>query len=150
MAHLIHTQEQESLISLKRNSELSYEVFEEKVIVNLPNGDNLTFDKELALPTSIGRGDLDYDHVITPDNDGGVEILNYKGLLIDFGFKMGMSPSWFLKRTAKVIDEKSNICLIKNSEILYKKDNNIHWIYNNDSSLFSYLLERCPSIILPN
>ena len=133
----------------KRNSKLSYKVFEKTVDITLANGDRLTFNKELALPVSIDRGYLTYDPVVTPENNGGIEILNYKGLLMDFGFQMGMSPSWYLKRTTKIIDENSNTCSISNSEILYKKNSDIHWIYRSDKSLFSYLQKRCPSIVLP-
>lgn len=133
----------------KRDHNLGYQILDTTVDLSLPNGDTLVFNKELALPVSVGRGVLEYDPVVTPENNGGVEIFNYKGLLMDFGFQMGMSPSWYLNRKVKIIDEQSNTCSIVNSEILYKKNSDIHWKYSSDASLFKYLKKRCTTIILP-
>jgi hypothetical protein len=133
----------------KRTKEISYRILDETVEVLLSNGDKLTFNKELVTPVSIDRGVVEFDPVITPENNGGVNITHYRGLMLDFGFQMGMSPSWYLNRESTFIDEISNTCLIKNSEFLYKKNSEIYWKFKNDERLFDYLKNKCPSIVLP-
>ncbi|WP_127716953.1 hypothetical protein [Halobacteriovorax sp. HLS] len=133
-----------------RATQLTYEVSEREVVVTLVNGDKLVFDKEIALPISLTNAIISVDEDIIRGNAGGVEILNYQRVLIDFGFQMGMSPTWYLKRKATVIDEFNAKCSITNSEILYKKNSDVYWQYDTDRLLFSYLNKRCPLLNLPD
>lgn len=132
-----------------RNQQMTYRVSEREVIISLVNGDKLVFDKELASPLSLTGAVINVDDNIVRNNSGGVEIESYKRVVIDFGFQMGMSPTWNLKREAIVTDEFNAKCSITNSEILYKENSNVYWQYDTDRLLFSYLDKRCPLLNFP-
>jgi hypothetical protein len=132
----------------KRSSSLNYTVNDEKVIISLVNGDQMSFHKEEVFPESLSNGTLKYNFELDPKNGGGVEISNYSSLILDFGFKMGMSPSWFLSRSSKFIDKYSSSCTITNSEVLFKENSDIHWKYTTDEDIFRFLKKRCPNLTL--
>lgn len=131
-----------------REKRISYVILENEILFNLANGDQIFFDRETAEPLRIGRGIVELDPNLSRDNRGGLEIGKYQGLVLDSGFKMGMSPSYYLNRKSTFTDKYDHSCTVKNGEIFDKKNNEIFWIYERDRELYKYLQKRCPSLVL--
>lgn len=131
-----------------REKRISYQVLENEIVVNLSNGDQLLFDKESGEPLSLGRGIVELDPMLSRTNNGGIELPNYRGLVLDSGFKMGMSPSYYLSRKSTFRDQFNNQCTVVNREIFHKKGDETYWVYESDRDLYKYLQKRCPSLIL--
>lgn len=131
-----------------RTSRISFEVLSDRVDISLSNGDIFSFDKETAEPINLGRGDFLLDPIISRDNGGGFKITHYDGLILDSGFQMGMSPTWYLNRKSTFYDAVGETCTLKNKELFDKKSDEIFWIHNNDNQLYKYLQKRCPSLTL--
>ena len=131
-----------------RSSSLNYKINESNVEVYLVNGDVMTFHREEVYPETLTRAKLTYDFDLNLNNAGGLEIENYESLLLDFGFKMGMSPSWYLDRKSIFTDKNNQKCTIENSQVLYRKNSDIHWKYDTDLTLMKFLDDICPDLSL--
>jgi len=131
-----------------REKRIKYSILENEILVDLANGDQMSFDIETGEPMSIGWGILEIDPALSRSNNGGLEVFNYKGLVLDSGFKMGMSPTYYLNRKSTFVDQFRNQCTVKNLEIFDKKDNETFWKYESDRELYKYLQKRCPSLVL--
>ena len=83
---------------------------------------------------------------INPQNQGGVEIANYAGLLIDTGFSIGQDPKTDPNRQSLVIDHKGNSCKLKNKELFVYDNPNFEGLRFNDDQLKKYLHSACPAI----
>lgn len=131
-----------------RNGVVSYKILEDRVAITLANGDVFDFDIESAEPLTLRKGEFSLDPKISRYNAGGFEVLSYSGLVLDSGFKLGMSPTWYLNRESTFKDALGHECRLKNSELFDKKGDEIFWIHQGDFELYNYLQKRCPSLTL--
>lgn len=121
----------------------TYEILEDTVVVTMSNGDKMTFDKNSAKPLHIEGGDMKYNSAIKLGDKGGFTISNYKYLILDSGFSMGMNPTWTLSKSSTFIFENAQTCTVTNKELFVRKDDENWWKYTNDDSLLTFLAKRC-------
>lgn len=121
----------------------TYEILEDTVVVTMSNGDKMTFDKNTAKPLYLEGGDIKFDSDIRVGDKGGFKIENYKYLLMDSGFSMGMNPTWTLTKSSKFIFENDSECVLKNKELFMRRNGENKWKYEDDKTLFSFLAKRC-------
>ncbi|WP_417335676.1 hypothetical protein [Halobacteriovorax marinus] len=131
-----------------RNGIISYNILEHSVVLKMANGREIIFDKETAEPIELRGGEFSLDPNLSPNNNGGFEIESYPTLILDSGFKLGMSPTWYLNRYSTFRDAMGQTCRVRNSELFDKKSDEIFWIHENDRELYKYLQKRCPSLTL--
>ncbi len=109
---------------------------------------NLTFffDLESGKILSASNARIKEAADIVPENDGGIEILSFQGLLLDSGFKMGSDPTADLARSSTFRDENNQTCTVKNSDIFSKNSSGDISFRLSDLSLKKFLSSRCPQI----
>lgn len=127
---------------------LAVDFIDDLVVVTMANGSKVSFDAEKAFPVELEDGDLLVDPVVRIGNEGGVSVLHFEGIRFEAGFQMGMSPSWYLNRQTQVKDRDGQACLVRNSEIFVKKDDEIFHRYSTNESLRAFLNRRCPALTL--
>ncbi len=131
-----------------RNGRVGYEILEDRVNITLASGDIFSFDIETAEPLELGGGEFSLDPLVNRENQGGFEVTKFSGLLLDSGFKMGMSPTWYLDRSSTFKDAFGHTCTVRNRDLFDKKSDEIFWIHEEDKQLYNYLQKRCPSLTL--
>jgi hypothetical protein len=114
----------------------------EDVIVAMPNGAHATFDAKSADIKSISGGVVKVDAKVHDGNRGGVEILNYKGLMLDVGFRKGASPSELAKAKVHFINEKGVKCQVLNKDIFAYKNDDVIFKFE-DIGLGQFLTTKC-------
>lgn len=113
------------------------------------NGDILFFDYDSAQIIGSAKGQVTVASEIKKENRGGVEILNYKGFMIDAGFALGKSPSAVGAATATLKDSGGETCDVQNKELFkFTSTDDIILIYD-DQGLISFLKNRCPKLNYP-
>ncbi len=113
------------------------------------NGDKFLFDYKTAEIKGIGQGQVTVAADISKVHRGGVEILNYKGLLLDAGFAIGRSPSAVGSGDAVFKDHQGQFCSLKNRELFeMDKDQDIRFMFD-DPGLKLFLNKRCPQLNNP-
>jgi hypothetical protein len=128
--------------------QLAVDFVDDLVIITMANGSKISFDAQKAFPLEMDGADLLVDPVVRAGNQGGVSILRFEGLRIELGFQMGMSPSWYLNRQARVIDQDGRVCSLRNSEIFVKKNDEIYHRYPTNDGLRNFLRRRCSDLTL--
>lgn len=122
---------------------------ERVLVVTHTNGDKFHFDYETAEIKAIGQGQVTIAPDISKNYRGGVEILNYKGLLLDAGFAIGRSPSAVGSGDAVFTDHQGQFCSLKNRELFeMDKDQDIQFMFD-DPGLKLFLNKRCPKLNNP-
>lgn len=121
----------------------TYEILEDTVVITMSNGDKMTFDKNSAKPLYLEGGDMKFNSAIKLGDKGGFKIENYKYLLMDSGFSMGMNPTWTLSKSSDFIFENGEICKVQNKELFVRTDDENWWKYKNDRDLLDFLAKRC-------
>lgn len=129
------------------SSKLSWSFESNFMELKLTNGSIATFDYENAILQNITDYDTSVDEDVVKDNNGGVELKPFKGIVLDSHFKMGGSPVWNLKRESTFIDSLGNTCKVKNSQIFEKKDDEVFLIYDDNLSLKKFLSQKCKNIV---
>lgn len=118
-----------------------------RLIITTVNGNRASFDYEDAELVEMSGATIKRSAEIRPDNKGGVEILNYQGLLLDVGFKLGSAPSQNSRALSKLIDINGKTCQIQNDEIFkYSEDQDVYLRYS-DQGLKTFLKKRCPQLL---
>lgn len=109
-------------------------------------GDVFTFDAASGKLKSVSGGKLKIDDKVSRNNRGGVELLNYPGLLMDVGFAINQDPA--LNSSANSVLKKTNTsCSIRNNKLFkYRSDGDIVFKYSKDSDFFAYLKSVCPRL----
>ncbi|KYG65296.1 hypothetical protein AZI87_12125 [Bdellovibrio bacteriovorus] len=109
-------------------------------------GNIFYFDYETADVVTISNASVKVASEISRNNRGGVEITNYKGLLLDAGFTKGRAPTEVLSASSLLTDEKGKICKIKNSEVFAKTSDGDVYFKHSDKAFASLLKSRCPQL----
>lgn len=137
-------------IFFPRNTEhFSYNISPDENELNLKftNGDTFTFSTEKAVPIKMNMAQIQISSEISPDNNGGVEFLNYQGLILDLGFMMGTAPSYVPNHYANFIDIKGNKCKVKVKELYRFTSDESFFRYKTDQELSEFLKTRCPNLV---
>jgi hypothetical protein len=125
-----------------REVDFSVDPRSKDVIVHAPNGDDFIFAAGTAEIKSMGRGHLTVDHKISPGNNGGVEISNYKGLWLDLGFALGHSPAQEPERQVSFHNSAGGTCNVHVKDI-FTQVNDEPMLRFSDQELIDYLNYRC-------
>lgn len=119
---------------------------ERRLEVTGTNGDVFYFDYETAQITGMGRGQVSVSPDIKKENRGGVEILNYKGLVLDAGFAIGHSPTSVSSGPAVFRSQNGNQChLVVRDLFETKASQDVEFKYS-DADLVPFLHSRCPQL----
>lgn len=109
-------------------------------------GDTFIFDSRKARLKSMSRGTITNADDVNKENRGGVEIMNYKGLLLDSGFEMGRAPNSNRNATSVLKDSAGKQCKLKNYELFnYLSGGDVVFKFK-DGGFGSFLKKRCPSL----
>jgi hypothetical protein len=109
-------------------------------------GVNLGIDYKKGVVTGFTGITAKIDPKITPENNGGVEVLSSPTLWLDLGFAQGHDPSTEPARIAVFHDVNGKTCAVKNSELFdYYNDGDDSFKYS-DADLKVFLAKRCPSL----
>ncbi len=121
----------------------------QSVYVQFSDQDSLSFDLNTGLLSGLTRGQLTVDPQIRPDNQGGVEILQFPGLILDAGFALGQDPTAKVDQKSVFIDAKGQRCLVKNTQLFsFTAKGDIRWTMT-DPELVIFLGKYCPNIEAP-
>ncbi len=112
-------------------------------------GDKIIFDSRKGRLKSISGGNVTVADYIEPTNRGGIEITNYKGLILDGGFKIGSAPTGDSSGTSTMTDVLGNTCKLKNTEVFTYSSNGDVIFKFTDKALATYLKTRCKNLKLP-
>lgn len=111
-----------------------------------------SFDLNKGIFTGLSVNGKIADIFVDPDihakNNGGVEIKNYKGLMLDLGFALGQDPAMVKDRKVKFIDSNQIQCILKNREIFKYIGSDYEFIHASDAELKVFLQKRCPELTL--
>ncbi len=106
------------------------------------------FSYETAELIHMEKGQVTVDPKVHPDNKGGVEIRNYRGLLLDIGWAVGRSPTQNPSGWATFKDHKGQSCRVRNRDVFrYGSDGDVFFKYS-DNDLARYLARVCPKIAI--
>lgn len=109
-------------------------------------GDKFIFDSRKARLKSMTRAQIINADDVNKENAGGVEILNYKGLLLDSGFEMGRAPNSSRNAISTLKDGLGKTCKLKNYELFdYLPGGDVVFKFK-DSNLKTFLKKRCPNL----
>lgn len=109
-------------------------------------GDVFTFDARTTTLKSFSGGNVKVANKVSKDNNGGIEFLDYKSLLMDVGFTLNQDPSEN-GGAMSMIKNTSGTCSVKNINLFqYKSDGDIVFKYRTDKDFYAYLKNACPKI----
>lgn len=114
--------------------------------VTSASGSVFYFDYENSDVVAISNGNVKVASTVTPANRGGVEISNYKGLILDVGFTMGKAPSENQSAMSTFTDENGKTCKVRNGEVFkVTSTGDVNPRYT-DKGLAAFLKNRCPQL----
>lgn len=117
-----------------------------RLIITTVNGNKAYFDYEDAELVEMSGANIKRASSIVPGNRGGIEILNYQGLLLDGGFKMGSAPTGNSRANSTFTDRTGKTCKVQNYELFkYTSDGDVIFKHS-DKGLQSLLKSRCPQL----
>ncbi len=110
----------------------------------------LIIDGTTSKLKSLARKNIAATLIESPEvnatNQGGVEIKDYHGLLIDTGFALGKDPKTDPNRKSLITDQNGKSCRIKNKD-LFNYDNSDEAIFKrSDLEFKKYLSQVCPEL----
>lgn len=112
-------------------------------------GNKFIFDARKGRLKSVTNATVSVADDVNKNNRGGIEITNFKGLVLDGGFKMGGSPSSVSSGSSVIKDVQGKSCSVKNYEVFkYTSDGEVFVKYS-DSTLPAYIKKRCPGLNFP-
>lgn len=96
-----------------------------------------------GISSHLGVGKFREDSNINENNNGGLEIFDYPGLMLDLGFSLGADPASNRNGVATFTDQKGQICRVKNYEIFkYASTGDVQFKYS-DQELKAFLKTSC-------
>jgi hypothetical protein len=127
--------------ALKENGDLSFA---------LMSGHEAVFRKEDARLASF-PGEFTEAKEISMENNGGLELKSFPGILLDTGWMLGSQAYKKPLGTAIFSDEKNHRCVVLNNEVffyeeMYYGEPNLRYVL--DDRLAEFLQTRCPQLLL--
>lgn len=110
------------------------------------NGDLFYFDYDNAQIKGIGRGEVVVSSDIIKENRGGVEFLNYQGLILDAGFAVGHSPTTVASGAAIFKVQNGKSCSLLNRDVFILTSSQDIIFRYQDADLVPFLDIRCPQL----
>ncbi|MFZ4403487.1 MAG: hypothetical protein ACOYOK_05235 [Pseudobdellovibrionaceae bacterium] len=95
----------------------------------------------------IAPGKVSIDPEIVPSKKGGLEFLDFQGILLDVGYARGRSPSEASQNQSLFRDAQNNQCRVKNSQIFSYKNSDVYFKFS-DEELLLFLKDNCPKLNL--
>lgn len=112
-------------------------------------GDEYYFDLETAHLKGQSKAEVQVASEISKTNGGGVEIKNYKGLILDTGFKMGSAPTSNPRGKIKFTDEVGKSCEMTVGDIFSYREDGDPYVKFSDKKLASFLKKKCSKLKFP-
>lgn len=135
---------------LPRLMPLEGRVHENTIQVTVASGVVLHYDAIQLRFVGAEGATVFEEPVIAPGNRGGFELKPDQGLVLDFGFRMGSSPTGERSGKLRVIDRHGKECVLGNKEILkWDADGDPMIRFATDTEAFAYIQSRCPSLKIP-
>lgn len=130
-----------------RGTELNYRINGDQAEVIHPSGVEFSYDIQTLRWTGAKGATITEAQELRSDNEGGVEIAIQKGLLLDFGFKMGGAPTGVRSGRAVFSDAFGNRCQVSNSDVIsWGPDAEPELKFNSDAEVFAFVKARCKSL----
>ncbi|MEK2646312.1 hypothetical protein [Bdellovibrio sp. BCCA] len=129
-------------------SVLSYQWKEDtrELLITHVTGDVFTFNADTAQLKSISGATVKVSATVSRSNRGGVEVQDYKGLLLDTGFTLNQDPAQNSKATSS-LKKSASSCSVQNKNLFrYMSDGDIVFRYQNDKDFFTYVKSACPKL----
>lgn len=112
-------------------------------------GDVFYFDYEDAELTHMTNGRVQRSADVVATNRGGIEILDYKGLKMDSGFRLGGAPTVIRTGKAAFTDGNAKTCNLQNKDLFtFTSDGDAIFKFS-DLGLAKFLKAKCPSLTFP-
>lgn len=120
----------------------------QELAVIMTSGDKATFSYETAGLKGIENAQVTIDDYLHPRKQGGVEINQYNGLLVDTGFTLDRLSSQNRNGLSVLRDSKSNTCKVANRSLFrYLPNGNVQFKLKTPE-LKSLLEKQCPGLEL--
>ncbi|MCM2282586.1 MAG: hypothetical protein NDI61_12150 [Bdellovibrionaceae bacterium] len=130
-----------------RSHEVGMQASTAGVRVTFANGASALYSAQTAQWEDVQGISLHTVPDVVIGDEGGWELRPQSGVVLDFGFRMGGSPSGSATRSARFIDAKGETCTVRNSEILeWTEDGDPSLKFADDAAVETYLKVRCPDI----
>jgi hypothetical protein len=114
--------------------------------VIMTSGDTAFFSYQTANLSGIENADVKISNDLHPRSKNGVEISNYKGLLMDTGFTLDRLSSQSPNLLSEFTDLNGNKCKVANRSVFkYKSNGDVQFKLNN-SELASLVKKNCPNL----
>lgn len=130
------------------NFDFSVGESEPRLKLYLNEGIEIHFSSETGAPIWMNKAVIEVDPKIHRENQGGIEVKNYEGILLDLGFTMGGAPSSRPKQKAVFRDQLGNSCQVVAKEIFDITPDDTEFRFLTDAELKSFLSSRCPRLDL--
>lgn len=110
-----------------------------EVAARTASGHEVRFSAERGRIAEITEAEFREDDAVRPDNEGGVEITFFSGLLLEMGYRRGGSPHGRPGRSSYFIDRHGNRCRVTNREIFSYDSSGDATVRFSDEELADYL-----------
>lgn len=117
--------------------------------VTTVTGDVLQFDYETAELVGWSSAEVAVDPEVKKDNNAGLSIKSYKGLLFDSGFNVGEAPTSSPNRKATFTDETGKTCALKVGDVFKYTESGNPFVKYTDKELAGFLKKKCPKLKFP-
>ncbi|MDO9183731.1 MAG: hypothetical protein Q7U04_15055 [Bacteriovorax sp.] len=132
------------IFPLRENKKIQ-EADESHLSIVHPSGVKLEFDKLGRISSPDLK--ITESKEINSKNKSGVEIDSYsKGIILDFGYKMGGDPMRDRNGILNIIDKNKKKCTLINSDLTKMIKGDAELIYKTNESLHKVLATRCPGL----
>lgn len=141
-----------SYILFPRTNPLQYKIENDRIHVKTPSGVRFVFSGPKGRLLAVHGLYFTLDEEVRGDNEGGLDLHPYQGLIIDEGWRQGELPRVDFKRWSHFKDGNGNFCKVLNSEVFEAiNDSNgtidgakLRFVSPQDMRYF--LQNRCPQI----
>lgn len=133
----------------RKNTTITYAWNDEthELVVTHVTGDKFIFDSRTGGLKSITGAQVKVADTVNRENQGGIEISGYHGLLLDCGFVVQDAPSSNSARASALTNSSGGSCSMKNSALFnYASDGDVTFKYKSDKDFAKVLKQRCPKL----
>ncbi len=104
------------------------------------------FDTRTDKLVKMANGEIVEDPQVNANNNGGVEIKSFKGLMLDVGFALGHDPAMDRNRNVSFRDEAGQVCTLKATDVFRYPSGDVKFAFPTDAGLKIYLAKKCPHL----
>ena len=114
--------------------------------VIMTSGDRAYFSYLTANLNGIENADVKISNDLHPRSKNGIEVSNYKGILMDTGFTLDRLSSQSPNLLSELSDVRGNKCKVANRSVFrYKSNGDVQFKLNN-AELKALVLKSCPGL----